>query len=221
VRALLLANADDADPGFVGHHLHRRGYAFAECLREAPGEWPSLDGVELLLHLGSEWSVYWPHVAGAVAAEAELLRTAHLRDIPILAICFGSQLAAHALGGTVHRMAAPEIGWWAIDSDVDEIAGGPWMQWHSDAVTMPPGAVELARNPFGVQTWRRGRLLCTQFHPEATETMLARWTAGGSDELALVGSSGEALMTTTRANVKQARLDAERLVDWFLDHVAG
>jgi hypothetical protein len=51
--------------------------------------------------------------------------------------------------------------------------------------------------------------------------MLARWTAGGADELALVGSSREALMTTTRANVKRARLDAERLVDWFLHRVAG
>ena len=63
-------------------------------------------------------------------------------------------------------MAAPEIGWCSIDSDVGDIAAGPWMQWHSDAVTLPPGAVELARNPFGVQAWRRGRLLCTQFHPE-------------------------------------------------------
>ena len=61
------------------------------------------------------------------------------------------------------------------------------MQWHSDVVTLPRGAIELARNPFAVQAWRVGRLLCTQFHPEATETMLARWTAGGADELAAWG----------------------------------
>ena len=72
----------------------------------------------------------------------------------------------------------PEIGWYDIVSDVPEvIAAGPWLQWHSDVVTVPPGAEELARSAVGPQAWRIGRTLCTQFHPEATETMLARWSA--------------------------------------------
>ena len=76
-----MANADDADAGFVGHHLRRHGYAFTECLRERPAEWPGLDGVDLVVLLGSEWSVYWPHVAESVGAEADLVRDAHERGI--------------------------------------------------------------------------------------------------------------------------------------------
>jgi GMP synthase-like glutamine amidotransferase len=221
VRALLLANAADADPGFVGHHLRRRGYAFSECHRETPGEWPGLAGVELVVHLGSEWSVFWPHVADRVTAEAELVRAAHERGIPILAICYGSQVVAHALGGAAHRAPAAEIGWHWIDSDVEQIAAGPWLQWHADVVTLPPAATRLAGNSFGPQAWRIGRTLCTQFHPEATETMLARWSAGGADELAAAGTTVDELMAATRANVKVSRRNAERLVDWFLADVAA
>ena len=66
------------------------------------------------------------------------------RGIPVLAICFGSQLVAHALGGAVCRLEAAEIGWVDVDSDVPGIAGGPWLEWHGDVVRLPPGAVELA-----------------------------------------------------------------------------
>ncbi|MFT3851545.1 MAG: gamma-glutamyl-gamma-aminobutyrate hydrolase family protein [Ilumatobacteraceae bacterium] len=221
MRALLVANADDGDPGFVGHHLRKQGYAFTELVREHPGEWPSLDGADVVVLLGSDWSVYWPDVATSVAAESALVRDATERGTPVFAICYGSQLVAHALGGAVARVAIPEIGWVDVDSDVADIAAGPWLEWHADVVTVPPAATELARNAAGPQAWRLGRILCTQFHPEATETILARWSAGGRDALVDVGTSRQQLMAETRANVGASRKHAERLTDWFLDHVAG
>jgi hypothetical protein len=52
---------------------------------------------------------------------------------------------------------------------------------------------------------------------EATETMLARWTAGGgAAELERFGSSRDQLMAETRAAVVESREHAEHLVDWFL-----
>jgi hypothetical protein len=59
VRALLVANTVDADPGFVGERFRHHGYAFDECLRETPSEWSDLAGHDLVVLLGSEWSVYW------------------------------------------------------------------------------------------------------------------------------------------------------------------
>ncbi len=222
MRALLVANADDGDPGFVGHHLRRQGYAFTELLRERPAEWPAVDGADLVVLLGSEWSVYWPHVAASVDAEADLVRAAHARGVPLLGICFGGQVVAHALGGAAWRAPVGEIGWYDIDTDLpDVIAPGPWLQWHGDVVTVPPAAEELARSAVGPQAWRLGRTVCTQFHPEATETMLARWCAGGRDELAAFGTSGDAVMAATRSNVAISRKNANRLVDWFLETVAG
>lgn len=224
MRALLIANADDADAGFVGARLRHHGFAFTECHRERPDEWPPLEGVDLVVMLGSEWSVYWPDVAAEVAAEAALVREAQQRRVPQLGICFGSQIMAHALGGRVERAGTPEIGWYDIDTDIAEvIAAGPWLQWHSDIVVLPAAAEELARSAVGPQAWRLGRSLAVQFHPEANESMLARWTAGegGAAELARTGLTRETMMDLTRRNVEVSRPQAERLVDWFVDEQVG
>jgi len=217
MRALLIANADDADAGFVGDRLRHHGFAFDECHREHPDEWPDLDGHDLVLLLGSDWSVYWPQVADEVAAEVALIRKAQARGIPQLGICFGNQSLAAALGGTVERGRIPEIGWYDVTTDrPDVIASGPWLQWHYDVVTVPPGAEELARSAVGPQAWRLGRSLAVQFHPEATESMLARWTSGG-DELARFGTTAEAVMADTRANTLLSREQAIVLTDWFVE----
>ena len=224
MRALLIANALDADGGFVADRFRGLGFSFTECHREKPGDWPVLEGHELVVTLGSEWSVYWPHVAESVAAEAELVRTAHAARVPIYGICYGNQIMAHALGGTVERAREPEIGWKQIVSDLPEvIAEGPWMQWHHDVVTVPANSLELARSAVGPQAWRMNRSFCTQFHPEATETMIRRWATsdGGSTELLKYGIKPDELIDETRRNVADSQPAAEHLVDWFLDRVAG
>jgi GMP synthase-like glutamine amidotransferase len=218
MRALLIANSGDADAGFVGDRFRHHGFAFTECHRERPDEWPDLAGNDLVLLLGSEWSVYWPHVADQVAAEAALIRAAHERGLPQFGICFGCQTMAHALGGTVERAREPEIGWYDVATDAPEwIAPGPWLEWHYDVVTVPPGAEELARTAVAPQAWRLGRSFATQFHPEATESIVGRWSRGpGGDELAKFGSSRDELLATTRTNVNVSREQAEHLVDRFL-----
>jgi GMP synthase-like glutamine amidotransferase len=224
MRALLIANAADADGGFVAERFRQRGFSFTECHRENLDDWPALEGHELVVTLGSEWSVYWPHVAESVAAEAQLIRTAHDGGTPIYGICYGNQIMAHALGGTVERAREPEIGWHEIVTDVPEvIAEGPWMQWHSDVVTLPADALELARSTAGPQAWRMARSFCTQFHPEATETMIRRWATsdGGSTELLKHGIKPDELVEETRRHVADSQPAAEHLVDWFLDRVAG
>lgn len=222
VRALVIANAGDADPGFMGHELRGRGFTLTEAHRERTQEWPELAGFDLVLTLGSEWSVYWPHVSRPVAAEKTLVGEVHARRVPLLGICFGQQVMAAALGGAVLAATEPEIGWLEVDSDDHRsIAPGPWLQWHGDVVTVPPGATELARSPVGPQAWRIDRSVGTQFHPEATETMLARWTATAEEELAIVGLTPQAMMDATRAHVEVAAANAARLVGWFCEEVCG
>ena len=223
VRALLLANSDDCDAGFTGERFRHHGYSFVENHRERPADWASLDGVDLVVLLGSEWSVYWPEVATPVVAELDLIRTAHGRGVPVYGICFGAQSIAAALGGTVERAREPEIGWYDdIVSDIPEvICAGPWMQWHSDVVTVPPGARELARSPRCTQAYRVGRTFATQFHPEVNEAMITRWASGGADVLAERGSSVDRLRAETSRNVLESRANAERIVDWFLEDVAA
>jgi hypothetical protein len=60
----------------------------------------------------------------------------------------------------------------------------------------------------------------TQFHPEATETMIAGWlAAGGAEQHRRYGGDPAQLMAATRANVERSQPNAAALVDWFLDEV--
>lgn len=222
MRALLIANSNDADGGFVGDRFRSHGYAFDECHREHPSEWPSLEGRDLVVLLGSEWSVYWPEVAANVGAETALVQAAARRGVPVFGVCFGSQILAHAFGGAVVRAPEPEIGWYEVHSDLPEvIASGPWLQWHYDVVELPAGAVELARSAVGPQAWHLGRSFSTQFHPEATESIVRRWSAGGGvDELARRGVTPAQLLAETRAAVEHSRPHSDRIVDWFLETIA-
>jgi GMP synthase-like glutamine amidotransferase len=222
MRALLISNFYDADAGFIGQQFRRHGYSFSECHRERRSSWPSLEGHDLVLSLGSDWSVYWPHVASEVAAEADLIRRAHDGGVPVFGICYGNQIMAHALGGTVERAREKEIGWYDIVSDVPEIISpGPWFEWHSDVVTVPGGATELARTSVGPQAWRMGRSFCTQFHPEVSEAIVRRWVEGGGDEEARAfGRDPQQMIDETRRHVADSRPNAERLVDWFVETVA-
>lgn len=228
MRAALIANSNEADPGFVGRSLRRRGYAFTDFLREQYSKWPSLDGLDLVVAMGSGWSTYWDHVSEPVQAEQTLMRDAIARGIPILGVCFGGQQLAHALGGTVTKAQSTEIGWFSVEKlpETAHIAPealfqGPWMQWHYDSFTVPSGATALAQSSAGPQAIVCGRALGLQFHPEATETIVRMWAADdGVEELASQGIDREELLRITRENQLDSERRCDELIDWFLTEIA-
>jgi GMP synthase-like glutamine amidotransferase len=228
MRAVLIANSEDADPGFVGRSLRQRGYSFTEFLREDHQSWPSLDGFDLVVSMGSNWSTYWDHVADPVRAEQTLLSDATSRGIGILGICFGAQQLAVALGGEVFRAQTPEIGWYQVFpvSEVAHLAPpslthGPWMQWHYDRFSAPTGATVIADSPVGPQAMICGRALGLQFHPEATESIVRLWTSGeGETELSAIELGQDQLMRETSAHVQDSERRCDELVEWFLKEIA-
>ncbi|ELZ95082.1 GMP synthase [Haloferax mucosum ATCC BAA-1512] len=137
------------------------------------------DGVVIT---GSSSSVYW---------DDEWIRTlvswvadADDRELPILGVCFGHQVLAAALGGTVEDMGEFELGYSEIDRTAsDDLLAGISDRFtvftsHGDVVTeLPPGAERLAENEFGVHAFRRNHAFGVQFHPEydtATAEAIAR-----------------------------------------------
>ena len=223
MRALVVGNRGDADPGLVGARLHELGFAFERNEREYPREWKSLANIDLVVLLGSEWSVYWEQNAKEVAAEVDLLRTATRRGVPVLAICFGAQLVAHAFGGTVSRSTTPEVGWHKVSSTAHpELLAGEWLQWHYDVFTVPQGFVTIATSDVGAQAFSGRRLLATQFHPEATTEIITRWSTGtGSAELQRLGIDPKHLCEMSADRVAERAPATARLVDWFLAQVAS
>lgn len=228
MRAALIANANEADPGFVGRSLRRRGYAFTDFLREQFSQWPDLDGIDLVVAMGSGWSTYWDHVAEPVQAEQALMREAISRGIPILGICFGGQQLSNALGGMVTKAQSTEIGWFSVENLPEtahlapkSLFQGPWMQWHYDSFSVPSGATALAQSPAGPQAIVCGNALGLQFHPEATETIVRMWASDeGAEELVSQGIDKEDLLRVTRENQVDSERRCDELVGWFLSEIA-
>ena len=135
----------------------------------------------------------------------------------MLGLCFGGQILAHALGGTVEAAQRPELGWHRIESDVpDLVPEGPYVQWHSDRFSLPPGAVELARNTVGPQAYTLGSAVGLQFHPEATPEVVRRWCASGLEELTRAGVDPVAFVAEADRRADEARRRADVIVDSFL-----
>jgi GMP synthase-like glutamine amidotransferase len=119
-----------------------------------------------------------------IADDSTMVRHALDSGLGVLGVCFGGQLLAQALGGTVARSTQPEIGWCDVHTDNPGLVpAGPWFQWHFDRLTAPPGAVEVARNGSATQAYVKGRALGLQFHPEVDTALVEQWIDedGGSD----------------------------------------
>lgn len=228
-----MTNRDEPDPGHVGRVLAERGWRLRDFTRESHADWEDIGDAALVLSLGSSWSTYWDHVSSPVRAEQRLMAEAIGRDIPILGICFGAQQLSVVLGGSVGPAPSAEIGWHAVapvsgnttppptGPEESAVLHGAWMQWHYDAFTVPPGARLLATSAGGPQAFRQGRCLGVQFHPEATEAIVSRWSQGdGARELHDAGIDVDELLAATRAHQEHSRFRCERLVEWFLTDVA-
>jgi GMP synthase (glutamine-hydrolysing) len=147
-----------------------------------PGAATDFDGIVVFggaMNVGDRERLPW------LTGEIELLRDALARRTPLLGVCLGAQLIAAAAGGEVHRVAAPEIGWFDVErlaaAAEDPVLGAlperfTAFQWHSYACRLPVGAVELARSPVCPQAFvLDGHAWAVQFHPEVTPEILAEW----------------------------------------------
>jgi GMP synthase-like glutamine amidotransferase len=216
--ALVLEHDQDAPAGLLGAWAAERGVALEVVPAGAPIPDPATR--PFLVSLGAEASAYDDTVSW-LAAERAALDRAIGRDVPILGICFGGQHLARALGGGVAPAPRAEVGWLGVESLApDVVPHGPWLQWHRDAFTVPPGAELLARSPVGAQAFRSGRHLGVQFHPEVTPQIMEDWVRVYRHELDAEGVDPDALLEQTKANADANRRTSLRLLDTFLDRVA-
>ncbi|MFV0258955.1 MAG: type 1 glutamine amidotransferase [Acidimicrobiales bacterium] len=205
---------------------------------------PDPTGIDLGIVMGSGASAYDDTVTWLADELSWLKRMAE--ESSVLAVCFGAQALARALGGTVEPSPEPEFGWATLQpgparpptppgpsddpvpparppiGDAAAIVGpGPWFEFHSDRFTTPPGAEEVAHNAAGPQAFRYGRSLAVQFHPEMDRRALAAWRrslgAGDPD----IRSAIDRLEAGVLEAESAARDRLATLVDTFWSTVAG
>jgi len=190
---------------------------------DVPAFFPSADLFDAIVLFGAAWSVYDTATIGTwVGDEIAFVRSAISLGVPVLGICFGGQLLAAALDGSVTAAPTPEIGWIPVSEDPSGlIEPGPWFSWHFDRFTVPSSVPVLSRTAHADQAFCVGRSLGLQFHPEVNEEVLDSWLrVGGYDQLSGLDIDAEALLEQTRQLAGPAAARTAELVRRFVTDVA-
>lgn len=232
MRVLFIQHDHVSPAGPIAERFESRGFT-AEYLQVVPEEsftspnvpidLPPLGEYDVVVPMGSPWGVWEEERIGKwLLPELDWLKSTHELGTPILGICFGGQLMARVLGGSVAPAPSGEIGWTHILSDDESlIPAGPWFQWHFDRWTLPPKAREIARSPKASQVFVQGRTLALQFHPELVDGALRSWLLDGGEEQVIAdGQDPEILIAMTVSESAAAAVRAHALVDAFLDRIA-
>ena len=141
-------------------------------------------------------------------------RQAYETHIPMVGVCFGHQIIAQALGGTVTKFS----GGWNIGHTDYTFEGAPLAlnAWHQDQVTqIPADARVIGQNNFCENAFLLygNRAFTLQAHPEFEAEFiegLARTRAPGVVPTGLIEAAYEAL-----DNPIQNQVIAKRIADFF------
>lgn len=228
LRFLLISHEPEAAPALIGRVLAERGHRVDTHVVLADPDRPDVDypdphAYDGVIAFGSFANAYDPGARRWVEPEVALIDRLVREDIPYLGVCFGGQLLAETLGGTVERAPEHEQEIGLVTFDADDrlpIPAGPWFTWHEDRVRLPDEVEVLAHNGKAPQLFRRGRAVGTQFHPEADADLVGSWVRIGPDHIP-THTSGPQLLQDIEIHAATLRRNCEALVDWFLTEVVA
>lgn len=135
------------------------------------GELPETYDFDGCIITGSFASVYWDDewIQNLLSWAQEGLD----QNLPFLGVCFGHQVMADVLGGTVEGMGEYELGYTEVNQVGESVLfrniDDPFLVFnaHSDRVTdLPEGARLLAENEYGVHAFQKDNVFGIQGHPE-------------------------------------------------------
>jgi GMP synthase (glutamine-hydrolysing) len=223
-----------AEPlGTLDPLIRKRGHRvkFVNFERD-PAARPRLDRYRGLIVLGGPMNVQDRETRTHLQTEIDVIGEAVAQGKPVLGICLGAQLLAHALGAPVQRHTCSEIGWYDLLSTEhgrrDPVfaplgAAAPIFQWHSYTFDLPAGATHLGRtDTCEHQAFRHGdNAYGFQFHLEMDKALIERWLGlpHYRDDLiaAGIGRDAESIRTDTFARIDAMHESAHAVFNNFLD----
>jgi GMP synthase-like glutamine amidotransferase len=195
---VVLQHQDLVGAGSLPELVAARGWTLRLCrLHRRDPLPPSQAAGQILVVLGGTMGVADRDDPGCpwMGAELELIGVRLRMGAPVLGLCLGAQMLAHAAGGRVEPLlqgdpprALPHVGCgavqWLAASDREPALAGlqlcePVFFWHGDRVRLPQGAVLLGSAlACREQAFRIGpRAWGLQFHAEITPALARSWLA--------------------------------------------
>jgi GMP synthase (glutamine-hydrolysing) len=159
--------------------------------------------------------------------EVRWIEQAITRNLPVLGVCLGSQLLAHALGARVYPGADIELGWLDVTLEPGAASDPLFsklpsrltpLHWHGDVFELPPGAVPLARSartPLQAFSYN-SRAWGLLFHLEADAAQVQAMAEVFPSDVQRAGTTPASLLELARQHDANARSAAAHLIRGWL-----
>jgi GMP synthase (glutamine-hydrolysing) len=234
MRALSIVHQADAGPGVCADAFAERG-AQLDSWEIGTGAQPPADprDYDAVLTFGGAMDAHHEDEHAWLRFEKDILAELLSHEIPVMAVCLGSQLLADAVWATPRPASEPEIGWHEVEvtaQGAEDPVLGPLapsftaFQWHSYEAPLPAGATALATSPVCLQAYRIGDVAWgIQFHAEVSAADADHWIDDWDSDPAAVaiGLDHEALREETRAKIADWNQLGRELCGRFIDAASG
>ncbi|HTU57254.1 MAG TPA: gamma-glutamyl-gamma-aminobutyrate hydrolase family protein [Polyangiales bacterium] len=237
--AIVLQHVPFEGPARLAHLFEARGFAIDVRRLDQGAEVPvRLDPGDVLIVMGGPMGIADADSPEHSFLKRELALLARCVDAatPVLGVCLGAQLLAHAAGARVAPMLDPtgarryELGWGPIalhragaDDRIlgDLPASATVLHWHADAFELPTGARRLASSEVCPnQAFQLGqRQFGLQFHCEVAAEHVAAFLRADVDFVVrALGADGvERVWNDTQHCADLSWRDGRRLLGNMLD----
>ena len=230
-KLVVLHHLDKTFLGTAAEPLRAAGLELDERDLKQGDPLPVIGDADAILSLGGDQSVRELERYPYLVDEVELLREEAERGTPVLGVCLGGQLLAHALGGNVDRLPRRVVTWAEVEklpeAEGDPVIGGlpdklRALHWNEDGFTIPPGAVELlSRATDAGEAFRWGENAWgIQFHPETDAAAIENWYAD-VDWLTEAGVDEGAAREADRLHLPGQHATADELFGGFARFVTS
>lgn len=226
MKVAFLQHHESLRPGKLSDYLVRRHQARTTVLKahEVREDHPVLAAADLIVSLGSPVSVYRTDVDW-VAHERRILSSSIARGTPVLGICFGAQMIASVIGGSMTAIGRSYVGWLENDAVAAAVWRGPWFRFHKDQCQLPASAEMLARSQGIIQAFQYRSAIGLQFHPEMDAAIVEELVPSMRRDFGMSAAETDTVLADTRSKVDAISTAREALFDEVLrrlfSHVNG